>query len=161
MIHFHKNKEIYHDYLLLLSDFIPIFIHGIADGLIPDLGSPQQQSAFPGIFVFTVGCPSCHQPSLRRENWTACLPHKNGDVPLSALPQDTTNKLAVLFFTTSFSNAQRPARKLWIRFFKVFWYDSTRGINSRSTDCEADSLTSLPLCRLYIKITLLQKSCFC
>ena len=27
---------------------------------------------------------------------------------------------------------------------KVFWYDSTRGINPRSTDCEADALTTTP-----------------
>ena len=29
-------------------------------------------------------------------------------------------------------------------FFKVFWYDSTREINPRSTDCEADALTTTP-----------------
>ena len=29
-------------------------------------------------------------------------------------------------------------------FFKVFWYDSTRGMNPRSTDCEADALTTTP-----------------
>ena len=26
-------------------------------------------------------------------------------------------------------NAERQAGKLWIPFFKVFWYDSTRGMN--------------------------------
>ena len=39
-------------------------------------------------------------------------------------------------------NAERQAGKLWIPFFKVFWYDSTRGMNPRSTDCEADALTT-------------------
>ena len=29
-------------------------------------------------------------------------------------------------------------------FFKVFRYDSTRGMNSRSTDCEGDALTTRP-----------------
>ena len=33
-------------------------------------------------------------------------------------------------------------------FFKVFWYDSTRGINPRSTDCEADALTTTPSLQL-------------
>ena len=39
-------------------------------------------------------------------------------------------------------NAERQAGKLWIPFFKVFWYDSTREMNPRSTDCEADALTT-------------------
>ena len=29
-------------------------------------------------------------------------------------------------------------------FFKVFWHDSTKGINPRSTDCEADAQTTTP-----------------
>ena len=41
-------------------------------------------------------------------------------------------------------NAERQAGKLQIPFFKVFWYDSTRGMNPRSTDCEADALTTTP-----------------
>ena len=31
-------------------------------------------------------------------------------------------------------NAEREAKKLWIPFFQVFWYDSTRGMNPRSTE---------------------------
>ena len=45
-------------------------------------------------------------------------------------------------------NAECQAGKLWIPFFKVFWYDSTRGLNPRSTDCEADALTTTPSRRL-------------
>ena len=41
--------------------------------------------------------------------------------------------------------AERQAGKLWIPFLKVFWYDSTRRLNPRSTDCEADALTTTPL----------------
>ena len=33
---------------------------------------------------------------------TICLPHKDGGIPLSALPKDTTAKLASLFSTLSF-----------------------------------------------------------
>ena len=29
--------------------------------------------------------------------------------------------------------------------FEVFWYDSTRGMNPRFTDCETDALTTTPL----------------
>ena len=36
-------------------------------------------------------------------------------------------------------------------FFKVFWYYSTRGMNPRSTDCEADALTTTPSRRFSIK----------
>ena len=49
---------------------------------------------------------------------------------LSALPKDTTSELSGLVSTTSL-NAERQAVKLWITFFKVFWYDSTWGINPR------------------------------
>ena len=41
-------------------------------------------------------------------------------------------------------NAERQAGWLWIPFFTVFWYDSTRGLNPRSTDYEADALTTTP-----------------
>ena len=41
-------------------------------------------------------------------------------------------------------NAKRQAGKLRIPFFKVFWYDSTRGMNPRSTDYKADALTATP-----------------
>ena len=35
---------------------------------------------------------------------------------------------------------------------KVFRYDSTRGVNPRSTDCEADALTTTPSRRSYIEL---------
>ena len=41
-------------------------------------------------------------------------------------------------------NAERQAGKLRMPFFKVFWYDSTRGMNPGSTDCEANALTTTP-----------------
>ena len=44
-------------------------------------------------------------------------------------------------------NAKRQAGKLRMPFFKVFWYDSTRGMNPRSTDYKADALTTTPLRR--------------
>ena len=80
---------------------------------------------------------------------TICLPHKDGGVPLSALPKDTTRKLASLFSTLSLF-AERQAGKLWIPFFKVFWYDSTWEMNPRSTDCEVDALTTTPSRRYFI-----------
>ena len=49
-------------------------------------------------------------------------------------------------------NAERQAGKLRIPFFKVFWYDSTRGMNPWSTDYEADALTTTPSGRSLIKI---------
>ena len=76
-----------------------------------------------------------------RSVWATCLPHKGGGVQLSVLPKDTTSKLAGLFSTTS-PKCRAPSRKLWIPFFLIFWYDSTRGMNPKSKDCEADALTS-------------------
>ena len=75
---------------------------------------------------------SCHFRGV----WATCLSHKGGDVPLSALSKDTTSELAGLFSTT-FLNTGHQAGKLWIRFLKIFWYDSTRGLNASSTNCES------------------------
>ena len=85
-----------------------------------------------------------------------CLPHKGGGVPLSALPKDTTSKLAGLFFTLSLLYAERQAGKLWIPFFKVFWYDSTLGMNPTSTNYEADALTTTPSRRFFRRRNLLR-----
>ena len=85
---------------------------------------------------------SCHFRGV----WATCLPPKGGDVPLSALPKDTTSELADLF-SQHFLNAERQAGKLCIPLLKVLWYDSTRGMNPRSTDCKADALTTTPLRR--------------
>ena len=80
---------------------------------------------------------------LFRGLWATCLPHKGGGIPLSALPKDTTSELAGLFSTTS-HKCRAPSREAADTIFKVFWYDSTRGMIPRSTDCEADALTTTP-----------------
>ena len=49
-------------------------------------------------------------------------------------------------------NAKCQAGKLRIPFFKVFWYDSTRGMNPRSTDYKADALTTTPLRHCYVYV---------
>ena len=85
-------------------------------------------------------CPRTQQASL-----PACSPHypifmlgakqgsceyhfsKSFGVPLSALPKDTTSKLAGLFSTLSPFYAE--AGKLKMPFYKVFWYGSTLGMN--------------------------------
>ena len=95
------------------------------------------------IAILWTGSPHSLGSCLFRGLWATCLPHKGGGIPLSALPKDTTSELAGLFSTTS-HKCRAPSRKLWIPFFKVFWYDSTRGMNPRSTDCEADALTTTP-----------------
>ena len=71
-----------------------------------------------------------------------CLPHRDGDIPLNDLPRNTTKKLAGMFSTLSLFYAKRQAGKLSIPFFKVFWYDSTKGMYPKSTDCKADALTT-------------------
>ena len=70
-----------------------------------------------GVAFFEVYGPPC--PRTQQANLPACSPQP----PI---------------------NAERQAGKLWIPFFKVFCYDSTRGMNPRSTDCEADALTTTP-----------------
>ena len=63
--------------------------------------------------------------------------------PVKCLAQGHNKRTCRLVLHTQ-KNAERQAGKLWIPFFKVFWYDSTRGMNTRSTDCEADALTTTP-----------------
>ena len=50
--------------------------------------------------------PTCHL----RYVWATCLPHKGEGVPSSALPKDTTSKLAGLFFSTS-PKCRAPSRE--------------------------------------------------
>ena len=82
---------------------------------------------------------SCHFRGI----WATYLPHKGGGVLLSALPKDTTRNLPTCSPQPPLK-AERQAGKLWISVFKVFWYDSTREMNPRSTDCEAEALTTKP-----------------
>ena len=99
------------------------------------------------IVILWTGSPHSLGSCLFRGLWATCLPHKGGRIPLSALPKDTTSELAGLFSRTS-HKCRAPSRKAKMPFFKVFWYDSTRGMNPRSTDCEADALTTTPSRRL-------------
>ena len=46
-------------------------------------------------------------------------------------------------------NVWPEIRPLGFKGLKVFWYDSTRGSNPGSTDCEADALTITPSHLLY------------
>ena len=78
---------------------------------------------------------SCHFRGV----WATCLLHKGGDIPLNALAKDTTSELAGLFSTTS-HKCRAPSREAVDTIFKVFLYDSTRGLNPRFTDCKADAL---------------------
>ena len=94
------------------------------------------------IAILWTGSPHSLGSCFFRGLWATCLPHKGGGIPLSALPKDTTSELAGLFSTTS-HKCRAPSREaIDTIFLKVFWYDSTRGMNPRSTDCEADALTT-------------------
>ena len=70
--------------------------------------------------------------------------HIKVGVPLGDLPKDTTSELAGLFFSCSSQHsldAEPQAGKQAIPFYKDFLYDSTKGMNPRSTDCKADAPT--------------------
>ena len=89
--------------------------------------------------------------NFSRTTWKASAYHKLRTPALSVLPKDTTSKLAGLFSTLSLF-AERQARKLWIPFFTVFWFDSNWEMNPGSTDCEADVLTTTPSRRLMMLV---------
>ena len=62
------------------------------------------------IAILWTGSPHSLGSCLFRGLWATCLPHKGGGIPLSALPKDTTSKLAGLFSTTS-HKCQAPSRE--------------------------------------------------
>ena len=64
--------------------------------------------------------------------------------PVKCLAQGHNKRTCRLVLYNLPINAERQEGKLRMPFFKVFWYDSTRGMNPRSTDCEADALTTTP-----------------
>ena len=64
--------------------------------------------------------------------------------PVKCLAQGHNKRTCRLVLHNLPINAERQAGKLRMPFFKVFWYDSTRGMNPTSTDCEADALTTTP-----------------
>ena len=96
------------------------------------------------IAIFWTGRPhplgSCHFQGV----WATCLPHKGGGVPLRDLPKDTRSELAGLFYAT-FPKCRAPRRKAMDTIFwsLLVWLD--KGLNPRSTDCEADALVTTPL----------------
>ena len=70
---------------------------------------------------------------LEGKLFLAYLPHKNGGIPLNALPKDTTSELAGLFFILSLS-CTAPSKEVVDTIFHVFWCDSIRKTNPKSTD---------------------------
>ena len=75
--------------------------------------------------------------------WTTRLPHKGGASHKVPCPRTQQANLPACSPQPPL-NAKRQAGKLRIPFFKVFWYDSTRGMNPWSTNCEEDALTTTP-----------------
>ena len=73
--------------------------------------------------------------------------------PIKCLAQEHNKQTCRLVLHNLPLNAKRHAGKLWISFFKVFWYDPTRGINPRSADCEANALIITPSRRCLKRIT--------
>ena len=51
------------------------------------------------IAIFWTGHPHSLENYHFRGVWATCLPHEGRGIPLSALPKDTTSKLASLFST--------------------------------------------------------------
>ena len=81
--------------------------------------------------------------------WATCFPRKDGGVQSGELPKDITSELVGLSSITS-PKCRPPSREAVNIIFKVFWYDLTRGMNPKSTDCEADALTTKPSCQFIL-----------
>ena len=75
-------------------------------------------------FVFTVGCPSCHQTSLRRENWATCF--SLDGVPLKCLAQGHNKRTYRLVLHHLPLNAERQAGNCEYRYHFFKSYGMTR-----------------------------------
>ena len=111
---------------------------------LPYLSSIHKRANY--IAMFWTVCPHTLGSYCFRDVWATCLLHKDGGVPLSALPKGTTCEPAGLFTTTSLK-CRAPSRDAVDII--VVWYDTTRGMNPKSTDCEANALTTTPWLFLY------------
>ena len=92
---------------------------------------------------------SCHFRGV----WATCLPHKDGDIPLSALAKDTTSELAGLFSTTSpkcRATSRKDVDSIFYSLLKNKGIKSRRRLNTRSIGCEANALTTTPLRRFSV-----------
>ena len=54
------------------------------------------------------------------------------------------NKRTCRLVLHNLSKCQAPSKEAVDTIFKVFWFDPTREMNPRSTDCEEDALTTTP-----------------
>ena len=95
------------------------------------------------IAILWTGSPHSLGSCLFRGLWATCLPHKGGASRKVPCPRTQQASLPACSPQPPL-NAERQAGKLSMPFFKVFWYDSTRGMNPWSTDCEVDALTTTP-----------------
>ena len=80
---------------------------------------------------------SCHFRGV----WATCLPHKSGGIPVKCLAQGHNKQARRLVLHTTHM-CLAPSREAVNTIFKVFWYDSAREMNPRSTDCETDALST-------------------
>ena len=61
-----------------------------------------------------------HNYNPVKYGYATCLPHKDGGIPLSALPKDTTSKLAGLFYTLSLFMLSAKQGSCEYHFLKSF-----------------------------------------
>ena len=69
-------------------------------------------AGYPRVVFYDMLGEQLHNCSPVKYEYATCLPYKNGGVPLSTLPKDTTSKLAGLFSTLSLFYAEHQAGKL-------------------------------------------------
>ena len=76
-----------------------------------------------------------------------CLPCEDGGIPLSALPKDTTRKLAGLLSTLFLAVLSAKQGNCKYYFLKSFGMTRLGKMNPGSTDCKVNSVTTTPSCR--------------
>ena len=80
--------------------------------------SPTKIGWYPRVASYDMLGEQLYNCNPEKYGYATYLPHKDGGIPLSALPKDTTSKLVGLFSALSLFYAKRQVGKLRIPFFK-------------------------------------------
>ena len=80
---------------------------------------------YPRVVFYEMLGEKLHSCNPVKYGCATCLPHKGGGVPLVPCPRTQQASLPACSPHYPLFYAERQAGKLWIPFFKVFWFDLT------------------------------------
>ena len=95
----------------------------------PPLAMRTATRGYPKVAFYDMLGEQLHNCNPVNYRYATCLPHKDGGVPLSVLPKDTTSKFAGLFSTLSLFMLSAKQGSCEYHFLKSFGKTRLRGMN--------------------------------